>query len=100
MMEKPSKRRDCVTVINEMITKIPEHETEFIKKLRWNEEDASYKAPEETLQWQRTMETLMEHIPAPHKLWEFEVLSIFTTRPIAELKKLHSANNVDIPEED
>ena len=99
-MKETKERRNCCEVINEMIKKIPEHETEFIEKLKWNHEDASYKAPEETLQWNRTMETLMTYIPAPRKTWEFEVLSIFTTRPIAELKALHSSNNVDIPEED
>lgn len=99
MMEETKERRNCVAVIEKMIEKIPEHETEFINKLKWNQEDASYKAPEETLQWQRTMETLMEFLPAPRKTWEFEVLSIFTTRSIEELRELHSKHNVDIPEE-
>ena len=81
--------RNCGVVIDKMMSKIPEQHTEFLKALKWNREDASYKAPEQKIQWQRTMETLMEHIPTPRKTWEFEVLSIFTTRSIAELKELH-----------
>lgn len=69
-----------------MMEKIPSEKTDFIKDLQWNYEDASYKAPEETLQWHRTMQTLQKHIPEPKEDWEFEVLSIFTTKSIEELK--------------
>jgi hypothetical protein len=70
-----------------MLAKIPEEKTEFIIDLKWNYDDASYKAPEETLQWQRTMETLMKYIPAPTEDWEFEVLSIFTNKTIEKLRE-------------
>ena len=63
------KRRNCCVVILKMLEKVPEEKTEFIKDLKWNYNDASYKAPEETLQWQRTMQTLMNHIPAPTEEW-------------------------------
>ena len=59
--------------------------------LEWNKNDADYKAPEETLHWQRTMETLQKYIPAPTQEWEFKVLSIFTTKPIKELKEVFEA---------
>jgi len=78
--------RHCPTIIKQMMEKIPSEKTEFIKDLQWNYEDASYKAPEETLQWHRTMQTLQKHIPEPKEDWEFEVLSIFTTKSIEELK--------------
>lgn len=42
--------------------KIPQEKSELIKDLRWNFEDAMYKAPEETLQWHRTQETLLKNI--------------------------------------
>jgi len=58
----------------------------FIKDLQWNYEDASFKAPEETIQWHRVQSTLIKHIPKPSKDWEFEVLSIFTTLSIDEIK--------------
>lgn len=79
-------RRDCFQVISEMIAKVPEDKTELIKDLEWNLEDASYKAPEETLQWERTQQTLIRHFDNPKEDWEFEVISIFTTRPVEELR--------------
>jgi hypothetical protein len=82
------ERRNCCEVIAKMLDKIPDEKTELIKDLQWNFEDAIYKAPEETLQWQRTMGTLMKHIFAPTEQWEFEVLSIFTTKNVEELKEM------------
>ncbi len=80
-------RRDCGTVINEMLKHIPPSEIQLISDLEWNKDDASYKPPEETIQWERTMLTLMKHIPKPFVEWHFEVLSIFTTKTINELKQ-------------
>lgn len=80
------ERRNCCQVIAEMMAKIPTDRTELIKDLKWNYEDASYKAPEETLQWHRTQQTLMKHLPKPTEEWEFEILSIFTTQPIETIK--------------
>ena len=70
-----------------MMEKIPTDKTEFLEDLRWNFEDAGYKPPEGTLQWERTMDTLMKHIPSPKEDWEFEVISIFTTKTVEEVKK-------------
>lgn len=78
--------RNCCEVINEMIAFIPSDKTDFIDDLQWNYEDASYKVPEETLQWRRTMSTLIKHIPHAKEDWEFEVLSIFTTKSIDDVK--------------
>lgn len=86
-------RRNCCQVISEMIQNIPVDNAELINDLEWNWDDASYKAPEETLQWQRTMETLIKHFPEPTEEWQFEVLSIFTTRSIDELKEMHEDKN-------
>lgn len=80
------KRRDCSKVIEEMVSHIPLDKTELLKELGWNSEDASYKAPEETLQWERTQQTLIKYIPKPAEKWEFEVLSIFTALSIDDLK--------------
>lgn len=81
-------RRNCGAVITEMLTKVPKTKdnVDLIEALDWNREDASYKAPEETLQWQRTQQTLVKHIPVPKEEWQFEVLSIFTTQPIEAIK--------------
>jgi hypothetical protein len=88
------ERRNCCKVIKDMMSNIPSDKSEFIKDLEWNFEDASYKAPEETLQWERTMQTLIKHIPVPKEDWEFEVLSIFTTKPIETLR-----SEVDLDED-
>jgi hypothetical protein len=79
-------RRNCCEVIKQMMKKIPADQVELIKDLQWNYEDASYKAPEETLQWERTMNTLMKHILTPTQEWQFEVISIFTTTSVEQLK--------------
>ena len=80
--------RDCCKIIEAMIEKIPSDKTNFIKDLEWNLEDASYKAPEETLQWERTQDTLIKHIGrAPSQDWEFEVISIFTAKSIENLRE-------------
>jgi len=81
-----SKMRNCCEIIRQMIEKIPTDKTEFIKDLQWNYEDASYKAPEETLQWHRTQSTLIKHITKPSEDWEFEVLSIFSTIPVDDIR--------------
>lgn len=94
-MEKESKPRDCVKIIEEMLSIIPESEEELIIKLLFNKTDAMYKAPEETIQWVRTSETLQYHIPIPKEEWEFKVLSIFTTLSIEQIKSQtgNSKNN-------
>jgi hypothetical protein len=81
------ERRNCQEIILKMLEKVPADKVDFIKDLRWNFDDAGYKAPEETLQWERTMHTVMIHIPNPKEDWEFEVLSIFTTKSIEGLRE-------------
>jgi len=78
--------RNCCQVIHQMMEKIPTDKIDFIKDLQWNYEDASFKAPEETLQWYRTQSTLIKHIPQPKEDWEFEVLSIFTTKSVEDIR--------------
>jgi len=87
-MKKIYKMRNCCQIINQMIEKIPTDKTVFIKDLQWNYEDAAYKAPEETLQWYRTQSTLIKHIPQPKEDWEFEVLSIFTTKSVEDIRNM------------
>ena len=86
MNESKSVRRICHFIIDDMLKYIPTTETKLIKALQWNREDSMYKAPEETLQWNRTMNTLIKYIPNPTEDWHFKVLSIFTTRSEEELR--------------
>lgn len=87
------ERRNCQEVIKQMLELIPETKTEFIKDLKWNFDDAGYKAPEETIQWQRTMQTLEKHMPDPKESWEWKVLSVFTTKNVELLKKQFENEN-------
>jgi len=80
--------RNCQEVIKQMIELIPSAYGKFIKDLEWNYEDSFYKSPEETIQWERTSKTLQKHIPNPSTVWEYEVLHIFTTIPVAELRAM------------
>ena len=80
--------RWCHDVIDKMLEHIPEDKIEFKNALKWNREDSLYKAPEETLQWERTTATLEKYIPTPELDWEFEVLSVFTTKPKCDLKEM------------
>lgn len=93
-------RRNCQEVITQILELVPADKLDFIKDLQWNFEDAGYKAPEETLQWERTMYTLMKHIPIPSADWEFEVLSIFTTRPIDQVRLEFANSQPPIDEKD
>lgn len=81
------KARNCCNVISQMLSKIPDSKKQLIKDLNWNYNDALYKAPEETIQWERVYNTLLDHVKYPKENWELEVWSIFSTTPIQELKE-------------
>lgn len=82
------ERRDCVQVIRQILEKVPAKKTKLIKDLKECENDANYKAPEETIQWINLGLVLEKHIPIPKKDWEWEVASIVTTKSIEELKEI------------
>ena len=81
--------RNCCSVIEEMIKFIPKEEEDLIRALSWNYEDSLYKAPEETIQWERTSDTLVRYIGTPNinKSWQIKILSIFSTIPEEEIIK-------------
>lgn len=81
------ERRDCQAVIREILRVIPPSFTSaLVRDLNWNLEDAAFKAPEETIHWERTCETLEKWISPPKEEWEFQIWSIFTTKSVEELK--------------
>lgn len=88
-MSKPIvEPRICTKVIREMLEVLPKDQGSFRLDLEWNLEDAAYKAPEQKIQWARTYSTLVKHIPGPPtEKWQFEMLSIFTTKSVKELRK-------------
>lgn len=88
-------RRNLSEVIKKMIQKIPPDTSDrrfLIEDLRYFlsrsvECSSKYKAPEETQEWEKVAKKLELYIHKPIHNWEFEVLSIFTTKSIDELKK-------------
>ena len=78
------ERRDCCEVITKMLNTIPEEKNELIKDLHFNFENAGY----ETMQWQRTIQTLTKHIPIPTEDWEFMAVSILTTQSVEKIKEI------------
>ena len=91
--------RNCCSVIKQMLELIPSDKTEFISDLNWNMEDASYKPPEETIQWVRTQNTLQTHIPLPREDWEFNVIHIFTQVPVEKLREFASEASAEESDE-
>ena len=73
-----------------MIRKIPIDQKDLIEEL---EEvltfDMTYQPPESIIQWELAYITIMSSIiAAPAEEWQYEVLSIFSTNPVEELKKM------------
>lgn len=80
--------RNCCVVIKQIKEKVPEDLVDFHKDLDWCYNDASYKAPEEVIQWERLSEAMYKHIGEKPTLdWQFEAISILTTKSIEELKQ-------------
>ena len=80
--------RDCRTVIKEMLNVIPKEQSNFKRSLKYVYRDAFYKAPEDNTSWSKAHSIIIQVISKPVEDWEFEVLSIFTTKSIDELKQL------------
>ena len=50
-------KRECAEVIKQMLEIVPKENQPLIDDLMWNYNDASYKAPEDIIQWERTSDT-------------------------------------------
>lgn len=91
-----NKPRDIVEVINQIIEKVPIDNIEFRKRLQWVMEDSYYKAPELMwISWERLQEAIIEFIPPekrPKEDWECEILSIFSTIPVNDIKDFYANN--------
>lgn len=79
--------RNYNTVINDIIKVVPSKETDFISALNKLIERHAYKAPEDATKWDDAMENLMHFIPSPKKKWQYMAISVFTDKPIDEVKK-------------
>lgn len=78
--------RDIKNVIDRMLTHVPKEEKGLKYRLLAQKEDAVFTAPENPIRWEKVSEILEDEIKYPEYNWQFEVLSIFTTLSIEELK--------------
>jgi len=78
--------RNPIVILKQMLDVIPKDQKDLIKRLKWNINDCSYRPPEDTIGWDLIQETLIDYLEFPKEEWEYKVISIFTTKPIEELK--------------
>ena len=81
--------RFITDVITEILTVVPSFEGHLRHELESIHESACYTAPEaQQLRWVQLQDCLLTNIgTTPTLEWEFEVLSIFSTVPVEEIKK-------------
>lgn len=80
--------RDLVYVIDEMLNVIPEKEKDFIRQLKRIQRDTYITAPENMVRWEEVSYALQDYLynPVPTKEWQYEILSIWSTRSIEDVK--------------
>lgn len=84
--------RSVVDTIDKMIDKIPEGNEKFLSDLRSCRESAVCRAPELVLtSWNQLSDVVNGFIDDDPEEWEYEVLSIFTTKSVDVLKELNNA---------
>jgi hypothetical protein len=86
--------RNLDEVIDQMILKISDTETGLIQELNRIKNSAAYTSPELIhRRWNEVSFVLKEFIITPRKDWQFEVLSIFSTKPVEEIKSFYQEEN-------
>lgn len=90
--------RELSNVIEEMLKVIPSTEEDLITSLKDNLESVRFSAPEVMgMRWNQVYyNTICDNIfkdnKIPNKEWQYQVLSIFSTKPIEQIKKELSKN--------
>jgi hypothetical protein len=86
--------RDIRTVINEIRTHVPANERPLLYDLEDIYSSASYRAPEIWyVDWETLQHVLLNRIgEVPSEEWQFEVLSIFSTLSVGDIKQEVLAN--------
>lgn len=82
--------RNLIDVIDEMVEHIPEERTSFIQGMeRIREDQLKWTAPESNVRWEEVAELLSYETLStkPTEDWKFKVQSIWTCRPIEDLKE-------------
>jgi hypothetical protein len=87
---KAEGERNLSEVIDQMVEVIPKAEVSFIATLASNKSSADFCAPEMVPFWWREVHTtILDYVPSvPVEEWHYQVLSIFSTHPIEEMKKV------------
>jgi hypothetical protein len=86
--------RNIVEVIDQMILKIPSTEVNLIKGLNKIKNSANYTAPELMQgRWYQVSSALSQSFKPPEEDWQFEVLSIFSTKSVGEIKSFYQGEN-------
>jgi hypothetical protein len=86
--------RNLDEVIDQMILKISDTETGLIQELNRIKNSAAYTSPELMRgRWNEVSFALKEFILTPRKDWQFEVLSIFSTKPVEKIKSFYQEEN-------
>jgi hypothetical protein len=77
--------RDLPEVIEQIKYWAPIEMTQRLTKIKYN---CGFRPPELVMiDWQLTQECIQEFIEDPTEDWEFEILSIFSTVPVADLRR-------------
>jgi hypothetical protein len=82
--------RNLSEVIDHIIAVVPVTEVDFIVSLASNRSSVNFCAPEMLPFWWREVHsTILDNVPSvPVEEWHYQVLSIFSTHPIDEMKKM------------
>lgn len=80
--------RNLINVIDEMLKVIPKKEKQIISYLEDIQESQKCRAPENMIGWYQIAEELDTwKLNIFSSKWKFQVISIFTTKSIKEIKK-------------
>jgi hypothetical protein len=81
--------RNLSEVINKILREIPESNQKFINELKNNLSSVSCAAPKLIpMWWNEVYATIQGNIPEKlNKEWHFKILSIFSIKPIEEIKE-------------
>jgi len=80
--------RNLIDVIDDMLSIIPEKEERLIAYFKDIQDSQRYRAPEDIIGWYQIAEELNTwKLNIFSSKWKFQIISIFTTKSIKEIKK-------------
>jgi len=81
--------REITDVVDQIKTLVPQDKIEFIGRLDWVYQDACCRPPEDRRRsWEYLQQCLLKFIGLyPNEDWQFQVLSVFSTVTVEEIKE-------------